>query len=260
MKLVYNITIGFLGTLFLFGCSTTTKITKEVQPLSAEMVMFNVREQYKKISTLQAEGTLSIESPSFSNSASFEMFAHRPDSLLIHITGPFGIDVASASIKKSTILFYNKLNNEYIETDIEKELPVLFNLPINSKDIIDVFCAKKQLPTFSSQPDSFYYNNNDYTLVFNNKENNRQYNYRIDALSYTIISVQEKQQDGVVLQQEMYEYATNNDGTIIPRSVRIIQENLHSSFALLYDNVQTDVSLPSFSIKIPTNAKLVQLK
>ena len=58
----------------------------------------------------------------------------------------------------------------------------------------------------------------------------------------------------------MYEYSKNDNGTIISSSVRISQEQQHSSFALLYDNVQTDVSLPSFSIDIPSNAKLVQLK
>ena len=53
------------------------------------------------------EGKFTIETPEIAQSASFFLNLQKPDSVMLRIEGPFGIEVGAAIVTRDEFLFYN---------------------------------------------------------------------------------------------------------------------------------------------------------
>ena len=119
----------FCSMIALSGCAPTKELRRPAANYSAQQVIDAVNSRRHDIATLEAKGSISVESPSFVNSGSFELRLKRPDSVLVDIEGPFGIHVASALFAKGHYMFYNSFKNEVMEGEVNGgNLPAFMNI------------------------------------------------------------------------------------------------------------------------------------
>jgi outer membrane lipoprotein-sorting protein len=233
------------------GCSLIQPVAVKLDSSAADIVQ-RVNARAGTVSTLHASGTLAIESPTMSNSASFQLNVRRPDSAKIVIRGPFGIRVGEALFTGSRFTFYNALNNEVVRGDVlEDGMPGLMDLHLKPADIYNTLSGTRTFAAGETRPDSFMVEDKKYVLVFlHGAERTR---YVVDPESFTIAGVQQIAQRGNTTLEEEYVFTKESDGVFEPETVRILRED--SAVLLSYERVKRNTVLDPFTIDIPDDAR-----
>ncbi len=97
-----------------FYNSCAPAIKRISPPIPIEKIFNHLEENVRALENFEAFGKISIESPSFSNSADFRLAIKNRDSLLISITGPFGLAVASGLATKDQLIYINELTSQVL--------------------------------------------------------------------------------------------------------------------------------------------------
>jgi len=138
------------GVVLLFvGCSMLPEAAREISqpPLSAAEAITLINERSAHLKTMSGSGTLTVESPEMNATISFELFLRCPDSLLILLRGPFGVEVGSLFIAGQTFSFYNPSTNEVIEGNADQvQLPWLADLEPSGANLNAILTATTPLP------------------------------------------------------------------------------------------------------------------
>jgi hypothetical protein len=201
---------------------------------------------------MRASGTLAIESTAMSNSVSFVLTVHRPDSAKIVLQGPFGIRVGEALFIGSRFTFYNALTNEVVRGDVlEDGMPGLMDLHIKPADMYNTLSGTRTFSAGETLPDSFLVSERNYVLVFLHGDERTQ--YTVDPESFTIVSVRQISPQGTIRLEEEYVFSKQSDGVFEPETVRILRED--SAVLLSYERVKRNITLDPFTIDIPDDAR-----
>lgn len=106
--------------------------------LHPKEILRRVHERIILIKSLEAEGTLTIETPQNSGTTGFELQLKRPDSLWMKFTGPFGTSLGTLMLSRKKVIFYNaRENRRFVGSSDVETLERLFNIALSFDDIID---------------------------------------------------------------------------------------------------------------------------
>jgi hypothetical protein len=108
--------------LYLFGCSggIKTRISKPVVSNIADWPQ-QFEANFSKISTLEGNARLTIETPAFSGHISLKTYWISPDTFFIQAEGPLGLDVGKMFIGETRFIIYNQFENQYLSGSIDDE-------------------------------------------------------------------------------------------------------------------------------------------
>ena len=249
----------FVSLVVISGCASTKEAHRHAANLSAQEIMEAVNSHAGAITTLHAKGSISVESPSFINSGSFELWLKKPDSVRIDVKGPFGIRIASAFFAQGHYIFYNSFKNEVMEGAIdEAEMPSFMDIQINPKDIVDTFCGARGFFREEVSPDSFSLGDGSYLLQFRYHEGTTR--YTVDDMTLYVTAVEHIDSTGTVWSEERFDFELQEDGSIIPQSIRLIHDRLESSVSLMYEDVHLNVPISEMGLRVPSDARHVTKK
>ena len=249
----------FFSIVALSGCASTKEGHRPPANLSPDEVIEAVNRHTRGITTFQANGSISVESPSLSSSGSFDLWLKKPDSLRVDVKGPFGIRIASALFTHDRYVFYNSFKNEVIEGNVNSgEMPSFMDIQLNPKDIIDTFCGARGFFREEVSPDSFSAGDGSYLLQFHHKGGTTRYTVD-DAMLY-ISGIEHVDSAGAVWSEEHFDFGRNDDGTVIPQAIRLIQDKLESSVALTYETVHLNLPINDMELRVPPDARRVRKK
>jgi hypothetical protein len=246
----------FCSMIALAGCAPTRELQRPGTKYTAQQVIAAVNSRRQGVATLQAKGSISVESPSFVSSGSFALRLKRPDSALVDIEGPFGIHVASALFAKDRYIFYNSFKNEVMEGVVTgSNLPVFMNIRIDPDNVIDTFCGTRTFLPEETSPDSFTVTDNSYILFFRQISGATQ--YIIDNRALLVTGILHIDSGGDVWSEERFEYDQRGDGTVALQSIRLIQDKMQSSVSLFYDDLQLNGPVDPLTLHVPPDARRV---
>jgi outer membrane lipoprotein-sorting protein len=251
---VRKVFVAFL--MLISSCAPTKEIHKNPLRRSAHEVIDAVNARNGEVTTFEAKGSISVESPTLMNSGSFELWLKRPDSVRVDVEGPFGIRVASALFVHDHYVFYNSFKNEVIDGTIgAKDSPMFMNIRIDPKDVVDTFCGTRAFLPGEITPDSFSTGEDSYIFLFRHKE--AETRYRVDGETLRISGIEHIDSTGEVWSEEKFEYTRHDDGTIVPQSIELKQGRAQSSVLLYYDRVQINGPVDAMLLEIPPDARQV---
>lgn len=250
----------FLFSMFVIsGCASTKEAHRRAADLSPLQIIEAVNSHARTITTFQAKGSISVESPSLISSGSFDVWLKKPDSVRVDVKGPFGIRIASALFAQDHYMFYNSFKNEVMEGDINKgDMPSFMDIQIDPKDIIDTFCGARGFFREEVSPDSFSLGDGSYILQFHHDEGATR--YTIDDMTLYVTGVEHIDSAGTVWSKEHFDFERKDDGTVIPQSIRLIHDRLESSVSLIYETVYLNLPISELGLKIPSDARRVTKK
>ena len=141
--------------LFFAGCASASRPNLAAKTLNAQLVQQTVRGNYEKVHSLTGSGTITVETPEIAQSGSFELFLHKPDSVLVKIEGPFGISVGSALITRDGFMFYNSLQNQLITGPVTSaNLSRIFRVKLTFDELMALFTGGSFLASDDALPDT----------------------------------------------------------------------------------------------------------
>lgn len=239
------------------GCAGPAAVRYADRTITADDVQRSVRQHQATIATLQGSGNISVETPEMAQSGSFTITLRKPDSLLVKLEGPFGLEVGAALITRREFLFYNGLQNRLITGPTNPQtMRKILRVAIEFDDLLNLFSGGWFLEEDDRSADSFTIEEEHFVLAFNHHEGVRR--YWVDPQSWLIGRIQHLDGRGrLILEQRFGNFRAVGNVTI-PQHLRLIQHQERRFVAIAFSDILLNSSLTSCMLQVPPNAERVQ--
>ena len=245
------------AAVILAGCSSAPQTVSSGASADTEVL----RDGLARVAPLpdfSAEGSITVNTPTMDQSAGFEFRAHHGDSLMITVTGPFGITVGTALLTADAFTAYNALNNSLYRGSprgLSKRFPMLRDLPFpllfGMTQAVHPFPASAQFDSVRTLSDgrvSFQ------TLQSDGSRDH----YTVDPSGPRVTRCARYDSTGTHLWTIAYTFSSVN-GVQSPKSVDVKVPAKNASFLLEFDTFERDTVSAPLPFSVPSDAKAVDL-
>jgi hypothetical protein len=246
---------SFLLFTFLLSACTSPKFTLDTDKVTFNELLDNIQNEQNKITTLKAGCRISIDSDDFSGNFFANVYYIKDDSLLLSVTGPFGIQAGTLFLGKERFIFYNQMTNKFYNgTIIDFSNQTFFQFPLKLRELINIFVGKEDLP--SMKISEYSIENNLFHVQANNSDEN--YSIKIDNSTGHIRKLTLKKDNQVMYTRE-YDTFVKSDGLYFPRKIRMIRPEEKQAVSIYYTNVSLNGNIEpeKFIIKIADYAEQI---
>jgi hypothetical protein len=221
-----------------------------------ELLQHNVSWQ-NQIKSLKAGTRITLDSPTFSGKFDARIHMKGKDSLLITVTGPFGMQLGKVFISENRFLFYNQLMNKFFtgsKHDFKGQNFLQF--PVEIGQIRNVFIAQDKFDVL--QMSKFEVRDNQYYLEAENGK--MAYNIWFDPGHFLITRIEYYRENALLFYKEYKDFRKFED-TFFPHQISFVRpeskEGLSIYFASLLIN--EPFGNDAFDIRISDSADQIDL-
>jgi outer membrane lipoprotein-sorting protein len=244
----------FLTSLAL-SCSPRTSGI-DLTRTRPEDIIQRMEMNHHEIATFQARGSISIESQEFTGMASITVSIKRPDSILMKIEGPFGIDIGSMLLTTERFTYYDSHANRVITGPTTlKNIRSILKVDLDFVDVMDVLSGATSLWREPHAPDSVSVDDDQLLFLF--KNGSEKANYWVDPEKSVVVRYEVNENDKGPVLVTYYKRFRQFNTVFIPRSISILAQRENRRLSLYYDDIEINKPELDFTFVIPSNAKHV---
>jgi outer membrane biogenesis lipoprotein LolB len=245
---------------FFYGCSTSTTTSETVEILPADRLVKRLEANRRKIRSFEGSGTLTIKTPDFNNSASFDVVMIKPDSIYLTIMGPFGIELAQALVTKRNFTFYEALSNTvYMGETNDDVLRNILRIDISFSDLLDAIIGAVNLTDrLYKDPDAYQVQDDKYVVTYNDSLQNTVSTYAIDIRNLGITKYTLKSTKGKELLLGEYTNFSLTENVATPKNIAISNKNENQYFQIDYKSFSANKKDIQIDFKFPPDATIIK--
>lgn len=249
--------IAILLAFVLVDCRTTSTLNLHNRSISSVEVQEVIRTHVEKIHSLQGEGRISVETPEIAQTGSFILTLRKPDSILVRLEGPFGINIGSALVTRDEFLFYNSIQNKLITGSSKTEnLNRILHVQLSFDDLLNFFSGGTFFMDDLRIPDETKIDDEQYVFIY--KAANAGRKYWIDPSTFLIQKVQYLDRNGKLSLEQTFSNFQIVNGIEVPYNIRIVQPKARQMVALAYSDIAINTALTPFTFTIPSDAERIR--
>ncbi len=235
-----------------------TPVQKRVSPpLPIERIFQRLEENCKSLETFEATGTISVDSKIFKNSGDFKFLMKKPDSLLINITGPFGINFATAAVAKTRLVYLNELTNQVLYTNTTQEnIKKLLRVDISFEELIDIMTGCIVINPEGSVKQSSRVEEDQYIIT--QERSGYLYKYWIDIRNLAVSKNLIHDKEGNILIDLQFGNFIEIEGIIIPRVINLTNSVRNENIKINYSKVSVNKRNLDLKIYVPEDAEVIE--
>jgi len=253
-----ELTAVVLAGFVLAGCASKS-VRYADRTVTADMLQERVGENQDRVHALTGSGTISVETSEMAQSGSFELTLRKPDSLLVKIEGPFGIDVGLALVTRDRFSFYYSFQNRLVEGPTNPaNLSKVFHIPIDFDDVLNLFTGGFFLSEDRVSPSTFSIENEEFVMTYNSYTGTRR--YWVDPQTMQIVKIQHLDGSGRLVLEQLFSKFQTLNGVTIPHYVRVTMVRDRRRVSIAYSDVTVNPSDIDFSFDVPRNAARSRLQ
>lgn len=222
-----------------------------------ELLLRKVGEQSARIATLIGSGIVTFDSPEIAGSAAFESNMRKPDSLLVTLSGPFGIDVGTFFLTRDSFVMYNSFDNSVITGNPSgRVIRSVIPFDLTADQILNLFVGIFSVPL--PQASITEYRVEDGRFVVTEQCGEYFCRYWIDPV-YLLVSRYEMRNslNDIVVEGRASSF-TDQGGVVAARRIAIKFPQQARQVSIAYDQLRLNTGTPRFRYTIPANARRVQ--
>jgi len=253
-------TIPFLFLMIITAtfssCSTGWKFDLN-KPIDPGNVISVVEARNVRLRSMTANGKLSVDTPEFANTGSLSLRLSKPDSLLIEISGPFGVSVAKGFITKQSFTFYNGMENTVATgSTTVANLRKVLRVSLSFHDMLDIISGTVGFG--NHQAKGFapgILDGSVYHLIATTDDGSIEYfvDLNLEAIKRYI----RKDGDGEIIEDVTFRDFRKRYGLYLPTIISINRPVDEETLSLVYDE-QTINKLPlDFTFRVPGSARKI---
>jgi outer membrane lipoprotein-sorting protein len=248
-----------ISTFTLIGC-IPSKPTEEVEILSTERLMTKLEANRRRIKTFEGNGTITIKSNEFNNSASFRIVLVKPDSIYLTIMGPFGIELAQALVTSKEFIFYNALQNTaYKGLQSSDILRQIFKIDLSFGDIMDAFIGSVNLTNnLYKSPNNYQVIYDKYMLTYKDSATKNIAEYEVDVRNLGILHYLLKNSSGNDLLEGKYSNFELLETVAIPAKIEVMNRNQNETIVIDYKAMIANKKNIYIDFKLPDDASIIK--
>ncbi len=247
---------SLLLIFIIVGC-TSPRYVLNKEKVSFSDLLNGIDSEQNKIYSISGESRISIESTEFSGSFFADILYNHNDSLLIDISGPFGIGVGKMFLGKERFIFLNQFSNQFYSGDTENFRNRNFlQFPLKIHEIPNFFTAKELITNMKILD----YDVDDDMFFVHGKNGAFNFNIWIDNINGRIRKIEYLNQNKIVLVKEFDKFFKFND-IYFPKHIKLSRPEEKQVVSIFYNRITLNQKImPSeFVIKISDSARQIDL-
>jgi outer membrane lipoprotein-sorting protein len=240
-----------------FAWSCSPRLSRiDLAKTPPEDIIHRMELNHSAVNTFQASGSISIDSREFAGSASITVSIKRPDSILIKIEGPFGIDIGSMLLTSEQFIYYDSHSNRVITgPSTQENIRSLLKVDLSFADVMDVLTGAASLWRESIPPDSVLVDDDQLLFLF--LKGSERARYWVDPEKSVVNRYELDQDEAGPILEAHYKRFSQFKTIFVPRSISVLAHKLNRGLSLYYDDIEINKPELDFSFVIPRNAKRV---
>ncbi len=234
--------------ILLVSSCTTPKLALDTKKVTINELLDFIDAEQNKITTLQASCRISVDSEEFSGNFFASVYYTKNDSLLLSVSGPFGIQAGTLFVGRERFIFYNQITNKFYNGSIKDfENQNFFQFPLNLTELVHIFAAKERLPSMKIV--DFSIDDGLYLVEAENSED--QYTFWIDNTIGRITKISQKGKNEFITTRE-YGNFFHSDDLYFPRKISMIRLEEKQAVSIFYTRItlNEEIEPEKFILKI----------
>ncbi len=208
-----------------------------------------------KIRTLDGRGNISFETPEMSGSASFTLSVKKPDSLLVHLEGPFGINVGMFFLSRDRFVMYNSMQNTVASGSPDSpSLRSLIPVDLTYDQIFEVFTGSIPLPDHALPKE---YTTDEGLFLLRYESQGSSSSYWLDPDELLVRRFQMKDPSGGVVLEGTSSGSIDQNGARIARRLSLTMPRDGRRISLAFSRADLNADDLSFEYAVPKSARTI---
>lgn len=250
--------IYFLSIMLIQGCSVLRQQKKaDITSVTyRELLQHNVSWQ-NSVRSLNAGTRITLDSPNFSGNFDAKILMDGTDSLLIAVTGPFGMQLGKVFLSENRFLFYNQLMNQFFTGSRQDFKGRNFlQFPVEIGQIRNVFIAQDKFDVLKMS--GFEVRDNKYYLETDNGKTSHNIWFDPDHLLITRI---EYLNEGELLFYKEYKDFRKVKDTWFPHHINFVRPETREGLSIFFTSLQLNEPFGenAFDIRVSDSADQIDL-
>lgn len=241
--------------LFASCAQRPAGVTLDTTKTSAADLTALTRQEDAKVRSMDGRGNISFESPEMSGSASFTLQVKKPDSLLVTLEGPFGIDVGMFFLSRDRFVMYNSMQNTVASGSPDS--PALRSLiPVNLTydQIFDVFTGSIPLPDHQLPQE---YTTDAGLFLLRYTSHGTTSAYWLDPEELLVRRFQMTDPTGVIILEVTSSGSIDQDGARIARRLSLTMPREGRRISVAFSRADLNADDLSFRYTVPVSARTI---
>lgn len=240
----------------LSACSSAPEALREAS-ISFKDLSEQVNQRAGRLVSLSAEGEISIDSPTLSNTGSFTVSLSRPDSLYTKIEGPFGIDIADVLVTRSEFTYYNATENKVIKgPSTQRNLGVILKMKVEFDDLLNALSGNFMITNTDTSNYSIHMLEDQFLLE--QRSGKATMKYLIDSDDFYVTRIQNYDEQGKLKLEIKYDEFYDADGIFFPKKITLTRPKEKQYVWVSYKIEDLNPGRLIYKMKIPGSARKVQ--
>ncbi|MFH0991552.1 MAG: DUF4292 domain-containing protein [bacterium] len=214
---------------------------------------------HAQIHTLSGAGNLTVESPEFAQSGSFEVYLKKPDTIFLKVEGPFGISIGSGLLTPTRFQFYNSLSNQLISGSMNAaNMKRVLKVEVEFEQLIALFTGGSFAAGDQGEPSSI--SKAEESIVLNFDHVSGRHQYWIDPSTSLITKIFQYDLTGKPRVELRYANFRVVENSQLPAAVRIIQHNERRMMAVVFSAIVVNGPSETIELEVPVSAERITLR
>lgn len=210
----YKIAVLVVLAVIFTSCAPTRKATVD-HNIGIYLDRINMRDRF--VRTLNANGSITLDSPELSGTAKIEVNLKRPDILTLKVETVFGIDLGEAHVHCDNFEVFDRFNDLKIQGRVSNYIKRYLGVDFTCDELIDILIGCPRIGEFELQN----FNDNRLIMVSKNSKGSEvvlNFNQEFELESYALFK------DGVKMFEVRYSRYTKFGEITLPRVIKIYDE------------------------------------
>ncbi len=243
-----------IAVLFASCAPKRAAVVLDTTVTSPELLRSLVEENGRRIVSVTGSGVMTFEGPDVAGTAAFESNLKKPDSLLVTLEGPFGIDVGTFFLCKDTYIVYNSLENTVVTGHPNSaRLRSLLPFDLSYEQVITAFTGVFPAPSNGDELIDYRIEDEQFVLTYRCGANTCTYTVDPRYLLVTRYEVRDEARN-MLLQASASSFVEQR-GIASARRVRIIFPQESRQLSIAYSTLRLNPDETQFRFTIPGNAR-----
>ncbi len=252
--IVSRAVIVFLLSCFLSCAPRPAVLSLDPEKISAASLIGLVRSAGARLQSMTGRGSVTYESPETSGSAFFSVTLKKPDSLLVRLEGPFGINVGTFFLSRERYLMYNSMENKVITGDpATGTMRAVIPFDVTQDQLLDVFSGT--FPITGDPGTAHNYSMDAERVHLELQSGDDVCEYWIDPYSLSVRRYERKDRQGRLIASAEADALTEQDGVYAARRINITFPLQDRRLSVYYTTLSLNEPNPSFAFSIPASAQ-----
>lgn len=249
----------FLSFFFISqSCSTLKKTVKpDLKKISYKTLLQQHSEWQESIRSLSGDLRITLDTQQYSGNFNASILVNAPDSMLVTVTGPFGLNLGKVFVSRKRFIFYNQIMDQFMKgakQDFKGRNFLQF--PVEIGDLKNIFMAQDQFEVLEKK--LYETRENKYYL----EAANGKYDYNIwFGAEHLMINRIEYLTDGEIEYVKEYNNWRKVNGIYFPHLVNFVRPDEKQGFSIIITKLEINKSIDpaAYKIKVPDSATQIDL-